>query len=46
MLLKDSTSVSKSIDQGSFSVKSVPSSALASLDSINIVSGGDGYKTW
>ena len=41
---KDSTSVSKSIDQGSFSVKSVPSSALASLDSINIVSGGDGYK--
>ena len=41
---KDSTSVSKSIDQGAFSVKSVPSSALASLDSINIVSGGDGYK--
>ena len=41
---KDSTSVSKSIDQGAFSVKSVPSSALASLDSINIVTGGDGYK--
>ena len=43
-ITKDSTSVSKSIDQGAFSVKSVPSSALASLDSINIVSGGDAYK--
>ena len=40
----DSTSVSKSIDRGAFSIKSVPTSALASLDSIDIVSGGDGYK--
>ena len=39
-----STTVSRAIDKGSFQVASVPTSSLATLDSIKIITGGTGYK--
>ena len=41
---QESTAVSKPIDKGSFKVASVPTSSLATLDSIKIISSGDEYK--
>ena len=40
----ESTTVSRAIDKGSFRVASIPTSSLATLDSIKIISGGTGYK--